>query len=55
MNEQEHLKRVLAELRGKERIARKEANEQQIKANALSEAAEVVEVELTRFPKTSSA
>lgn len=54
MTQQEHLQRVLADLRAKERVANLKSNEQRIRAEAFSEAADVIEVELTRFPKAST-
>jgi len=53
MNEQEHLKRVLSDIRAKAMVAKNKSIEQRIKAESFNEAAEVIEDELRRFPKTS--
>jgi hypothetical protein len=54
MTQQEHLKRVLSDIRAKEQVARMKSVEEDIKARAFYEAATVVEVELTRFPVAST-
>lgn len=54
MPEQEHLKRILSDIRIKERIARDKAKIEGIKADAFCEAAGLIEDELDRFPKAST-
>jgi hypothetical protein len=49
MTPQEHLKRVLSDLKAKEQVARMKSVEEDIKARAFFVAATVVEVELTRL------
>jgi len=53
MNEQEHLKRVLSDIRAKSMVAKNQSVEQRIMAESFDEAAEVIEDELRRFPKAS--
>lgn len=50
MSAEEHLRRVLSDLQAKAKVARLDAEEKRIKADAFEEAARVVEVEITRLP-----
>lgn len=53
MSEQEHLKRVLADLQAKEKLAQFKIRDARVEAETYGEAIRVVEVELSRFPKAS--
>ena len=54
MNEQEHLKRVIADLTSREKLARLKMRDARVEAETYAEAIALVEVELTRFPKAST-
>lgn len=53
MSTREHLERILSDIRAKETIARMNSVEQDIKARAFFEAANVIEVQMTRLPPTT--
>ena len=54
MNTEMHLKRVLSDLEAKARNAQLKSDELRIQAAAFREAADVVEVELTRLPRVEA-
>ena len=54
MNTEMHLKRVLSDLQAKARNAQLKSDELRIQAAAFREAADVVEVELTRLPRVEA-
>lgn len=55
MSAQDHLKRCIEELRGKQRAERRKELAAKISAETYDEAIAVLEVELSRLPQVSSA